>query len=288
MDAIEASGPNAEQIRYWGEVSGPKWVRLGDRIDRQIEPLGREAMDTAKIEPSERVIDVGCGCGQTTVELARRVGPGGHVLGVDISSPMLADAQRRLEEAALAQAGVRLADAQTAELPEADLVFSRFGVMFFADPVAAFANLRRALRPGGRLVFLCWQDPAKNPWIQVPTAAAATHVAAPEKPPAPGSPGPFAFADADRLRGILERAGFASIEIESLERAVDVAGGESLDETVEFLTQMGPTAGLLREADEGTREAAKQSVRDALRPFRDDAGRIELGSACWLVQARPI
>jgi SAM-dependent methyltransferase len=284
MDRIEASGPNAEQIRYWDEVSGPKWVRLGDRIDRQIAPLGLEAIDGARIQSGERVIDVGCGCGQTTLELARRVGPDGHVLGIDISSSMLADARRRIDEAGLGQAEVLCADAQTTDLPEADLVFSRFGVMFFADPIAAFANLRRALRPGGRLVFLCWQRPEKNPWIQVPTAAAALHVPPPEPPP-PGGPGPFAFANPDRLREILEAAELMSIEIDSLERALDVAGGESLDETVEFLSQMGPTAALLREADEDTRNAARRSVRDALVPYQR-GDRIELGSACWRVRAK--
>ena len=283
IDRIEASGPNADQIRYWDEISGPKWVRLGDRIDRQIAPIGLEAIDAAHIRSGERVIDVGCGCGQTTLELARRVGPEGHVLGVDISSPMLADAQRRIDEAGLEQAEVLCGDAQTMDRPEADLVFSRFGVMFFADPVAAFRNLRRALRPGGRLVFLCWQRPEKNPWIQVPTAAAAIHVPPPE-PPAPDKPGPFALANPDRLREILETAELASIEIDPLERALDVAGGESLDETVEFLSQMGPTAALLREAEEATRKAAKRSVRDALLPYQRD-GRIELGSACWRVRA---
>src|SRR5438309_1620679 len=204
MSAPEA---NAEQIRYWNEAAGPKWVSFQKVIDAQIAPLGERAMDRASIAPGERVIDVGCGCGDTTITLARRVGPAGLVLGIDISAPMLERAAETARAAGLANVRFENADAQTHRLsPGAfDVVYSRFGVMFFADPVAAFTNLRAALRPGGRLAFVCWRSLAENPLFTAPMAAAAKHLP-PLPPPHPNAPDPFAFADRARVAQILETA----------------------------------------------------------------------------------
>src|SRR2546427_6919777 len=214
MSAPEA---NAGQVPYWNEAAGPKWVAFQKIIDAQIAPLGERAMDRAGIAPGERVIDVGCGCGDTTIALARRVGPAGLVLGIDISAPMLERAAETARAEALANVRFENADAQTHRLPASafDVVYSRFGVMFFADPVAAFANLRAALRPGGRLAFVCWQALPENPWLFVPLRAAAQHLTLPP-PPAPDAPGPFAFAAPNRVRGILPRAGFAETVPEDL------------------------------------------------------------------------
>ncbi|MFM8411336.1 MAG: class I SAM-dependent methyltransferase, partial [Alphaproteobacteria bacterium] len=158
MTRLAASGPNAEQIDYWNDMAGPKWVALQESLDRQIGPLGAAAMAAADLQPGERVLDVGCGCGATSIELARRVAPGGAVLGVDVSTVMLEAARAAAGRAGAEGLEFANADAQTAPLTPAgfDVVFSRFGVMFFADPTAAFANLRRALRPGGRLAVVCW------------------------------------------------------------------------------------------------------------------------------------
>jgi SAM-dependent methyltransferase len=200
---------------------------------------------------------------------------------------MLARARERA--ASHPGAGVRIrfenADAQTAALEPCDLVFSRFGVMFFADPPAAFANLRRALAPGGRLAFVCWQGPERNEWVRVPLAAAAQHLPLPR--PAPGTPGPFAFSDLERTRAILAQAGFREIEIEPHERELAIARG-SLDEAVGFLTQIGPLSRALREAGEPSaelREAVAESVREALAPYAGPQG-VRLGSASWIVTAR--
>src|SRR6266850_2472283 len=182
---------NQEQIRYWNEQGGPRWVQRQQQLDAQINPLGLVAMQRAEIRPGERALDVGCGCGQTTLELAQRVGASGSVLGIDISQPMLTRARERQQELGIKNLEFLHADAQTYsfERERFDLIFSRFGVMFFDDPAAAFANLRTALRSAGRLCFLCWQTLEKNEWARVPFLAATRHVQ-PPAPPAPDAPGP--------------------------------------------------------------------------------------------------
>ena len=286
MTTLHAEGPNAEQITYWNETAGAKWVELNSRIDEQIAPIGRAAIDRARVSAGEHVLDVGCGCGQTSLELAERVGSRGSVTGIDISTVMLARARERAAAFDAAQLRFENADAQIAPLEalQADLVFSRFGVMFFADPRAAFANLQRALRPGGRIAFACWQDLARNPWLLTPLMAAAKHVALPE-PPAPGAPGPFAFADPKRVRGILADAGFESIELESFERALVVAGGAPLEQSVDFIVQVGPLGAVLREADATTRARARDAVHEALEPFAQ-GDVVRLDCAAWIVLAR--
>ena len=278
---------NAEQRTYWNEQAGPLWVTYQERLDRQIGPHGDAAL--AKLAPAqgERVLDLGCGCGDTSLALARAVGAAGRVLGLDLSEPMLARARERAAAAGLANVAFRAADVQTAPLERGtfDAAFSRFGVMFFADPAAAFANVRRALRPGGRVVFACWRPVAENPWILVPMAAAMPHVTLPPPPP-PGAPGPFAFGDAARVRGILEAAGFAAIEIEPAEVPM-LPGGGDVDEAADTFLEVGPLASALREAGAG--DAVRARVRGAVRDaFASHArnGRVELGSAIWLVRAR--
>ena len=178
-------GPNAQQVEYWN-TQGARWVEVGPRIDAQLEPLGLATIERAAVRVGERVLDVGCGCGQATLQLAERVGATGSVLGSDISEPMLARARERAGEAGLENVEFRQGDAQTEPFPEShfDLIFSRYGVMFFADSEAAFANLRVALRPGGRLVFVCWQELGKNPWLEQPLGAALV-----EERAAKGRPG---------------------------------------------------------------------------------------------------
>src|ERR1041385_2284128 len=209
MTTPPPTGPNAQQITYWNDTAAPKWIRYQNELDTQIRSLGERTIDRAAVGAGERVLDVGCGCGGTTMEVARPGGANGSVVGIDISTPMLEVAARRMREAGLANVELRNADAETHELaPEDfDAVVSRFGVMFFADPVRAFTNLRRALRRNGRLAFVCWQPLAYNPWMAVPTKAAASEIAFPPPPP-PHAPGPFAFADADRVERILPEAGF--------------------------------------------------------------------------------
>lgn len=286
--------PNAEQLEHWGERQGPLWVRFQERLDAQIAPHGELALGALGPQPGERILDVGCGCGTTSLELARRVGEKGEVLGLDISAPMLAHARARAARAGVGEVRFQEADAQTAALPEAhfDAAFSRFGVMFFEAPQAAFANLRRALRPGGRLAFVCWQAPERNPWVALPMAAVAPLLELPPPPP-PAAPGMFSLADPARVRAVLEGAGFEAVEIQDREVGMRPAGGE-VEAAVELFLEVGPVAALLREQEAGPELQAQvaQAVRQAFAKAaagseaHEGAGELVLGSRVWLVRAQ--
>jgi len=280
---VEEEGPNAQQEAYWNEVAGPKWVQLSQAINSQIEPIGRAAMERAGVEAGQRVLDVGCGCGHTSIDLARQVGETGEVNGVDLSAPMLAEARSHATD--LPQVYFTQADVQVEDLGEGlyDRIFSRFGVMFFSDPQAAFENLHRALAPGGRITFVCWQEIGKNPWMAVPGAAVAQHVTMPA-PPAPHAPGPFAFADAERTKSILEAAGFSGVEYESLEEGLTIGAGMSRSELVDFSLQMGPAGAAMREAEEELRGRLRSAVDEAISPFLVD-DRLIMDSAAWVFSA---
>ena len=282
---LAATGPNAQQIEYWNEQSGPKWVALESLLDQQIGPLGLATIERAKLAARDRVLDIGCGCGQSSLQLGERVAPGGSVLGIDVSTTMLERARARARELGMDHVRFENADAQTfAFAPGAfDLAFSRFGVMFFADPVSAFANVRTAVAPGGRLAFLCWQEIRRNRWMLVPLMAAAQHVPLPE-PPAPGAPGPFSLADTARLHEILGQAGWADVVCEPLEGELSLGGRVDLERAVDFALRIGPVGAALREAGEAALPAITASVREALKPYATPEG-VRLGYAAWIVSA---
>ncbi len=282
---LASEGPNAEQITYWNE-QGQKWVGLQAQLDAQLRPLGVLAMQRASIGTGEQILDVGCGCGETTLDLARQTGPRGAVVGADISAPALVRARQRADEAGLDNVRFENADAQTCAFAPGsfDLVFSRFGVMFFSDPAAAFANLRAALRPGGRLAFVCWQDLQRNQWMSLPLAAIARHVPLPPPSP-PGAPGPFAFADAERVRNILTQAGFAALRFEAVDETLAIGGDGALDDAVDFVLQIGPVATALRQAGEAARLVVTTAVREAIAPFYASQ-RVRMTAAAWIVTGR--
>jgi SAM-dependent methyltransferase len=287
---VSAPADNSQQIAYWNEQAGPRWVRFQERLDAQLRPLGRAVLDAAGLTRGTRVLDVGCGCGDSSLEAVARVAPDGSVTGVDISAPMLARARERARQAGVAAASFLEADAQAhAFAPGSfDVAISRFGVMFFHSPEAAFANLYAALAPRGRLTFVCWQALSRNLWMSAPLAALARHVPLPP-PPDPCAPGPFAFADAERVRAILAAAGFASVAVDALEGDLSLGGARSPEEGAAFIVEIGPAAHALREAgaDEALRARVVDAAAEALAPFARD-GAVRAPYAAWLVScARP-
>lgn len=274
---------NADQIAYWNGPGGERWADRQETQDVLLGPISDILIERAGPRAGERVLDVGCGTGATTVDFARKVGPAGFALGIDVSEPMLARARQRV-------AGVPvdfvLADATVYAFEAAsfDLLVSRFGVMFFADPVASFANLRRALKPTGRLAFICWREPRENPWMMAPLQAVYKHV--PKLPPVgPEDPGPFAFASEERVRRILGQAGFAGVAMEAHNLPIDIAIGRGLDAAVEGALQIGPASRALEDHPAEVREAAKNSIREALSRFVKGQS-VLLQGAIWIVTAR--
>jgi len=274
--------PNAAQIDYWNATAGETWSRMHDQLDRQIEPLGLEAMRRLAPGQGERILDIGCGCGQTTMALAKWIGLSGAVIGVDISRPMLEVARGRPLPADARQPEFREADAQSESLGAAafDAAFSSFGVMFFSDPVAAFANIRAALKPSGRLGFVCWRPYPENLWMRIPMEAAQP-LLGPTAPADPTAPGPFAFADPARVRSILSQAGFTAITIDPYDARI---GGGDIDQTVALAFRVGPLGRALQETPDRLPEVAR-AVKAAITPF-DTPNGVLMPAAVWIVQAR--
>src|SRR5436190_12251085 len=246
---------NEAQRERWNGEDGEFWVRQQDRLDRTLAPVTGPLLAFAAPRSGSIVLDVGCGCGATTIELARAVGPSGRVIGLDISEPMLSLAAARLRD--FANTTTMLGDA--ADLPlaglNAELIVSRFGVMFFGDPVAAFTNLRTSLAPGGRVRFACWRPINENPWLQIPLHAVYEH--APRLPkPEPEEPGPFAFADTERVTRILTAAGFTAPSFTPLDIQLDIAAGGTLEDAVMQSAEMGPAKRALADQPEDIRAAA--------------------------------
>ncbi|MGN6515196.1 MAG: class I SAM-dependent methyltransferase [Rhizomicrobium sp.] len=273
--------PNAQMIEYWNGAVGQRWAGMQERIDLMLNAITDALMPFACAASGERVLDVGCGNGTTALRLGMAVRPNGSVAGVDISRPMLEVARARAQ-AMNAEIAFVEADASTHDFqPVFDLVFSRFGVMFFEDPVAAFANIRKALTPKGRIAFVCWRPFAENAWASVPFAA-AKHLL-PEQPASdPHAPGPFALADAARTKDILTKAGFANIRIEKLDSVSNF--GANLDEAAEESLRVGPLARAATDLPDETRTKIREAVKVALKPYQTGSG-ITPGAACWLVGA---
>jgi len=258
---------NTEMGRYWNEVAGPRWVgRAGLQEARNIE-VAHLLQQAAAPQPGERVLDIGCGTGATAIPFAAAVAPGGHVTGVDISEPMLTQARQNIEAAGAANVTLVQADAQVHRFPpdSFDLLISRFGVMFFADPVAAFTNLYAGLRNGGRLCMAVWASMADNVHWRIPFEIAVKHVGAPA-PVDPREPGPMAFRDPTYLRAILEQAGFADIDVAP--RGFKITGKNARSEA-EHAAMFGPPWRLMEEkqATEAARQAIIAETEAAFAPY---------------------
>lgn len=274
---------HAQQIAFWDGPGGDQWVAEQARMEAMLAPVADAVLAHAAAKPGESVLDVGCGYGITALRLAREVGPFGRVIGLDVSAPMLELA--RTKSAGIANIEWIRADATTHAFAPAsfDLVFSRFGVMFFGDPVEAFANLRRATRARGRLSFACWRGIEENPWIAVPARAVGAHVGLPPQP-GPEDPGMLSFADPERVTRILTAAGFATPRFTRLDLSVVI--GTGLEDAAKQALAMRPVRQALDSAPEPTRAAAAASVREALAPHQV-GGKVGLPGAVWLVDSAP-
>ncbi|MBS05266.1 MAG: SAM-dependent methyltransferase [Gammaproteobacteria bacterium] len=270
---------NQDQIEFWDGDAGSKWSDYQTQMDAMLGPLGLAGIDILAPANGARVLDVGCGCGDTSLVLAER---GTQVTGVDVSGPMLARARDRAATRGL-DVSFRQADASSAVFDAPfDHVFSRFGVMFFADPTRAFAHIRSQLAPNGSVTFVCWRAAQENPWISEPTAAVFKHVPRPDEAPDPLAPGPFAFAGKVRVSGILQDAGFANVEVAPLD--LDLTVGRTVDEAMLFVSEIGPASRLLV----GQTPDVVARVKDELTTLMGDRmgdGGIRMAAACWIVSA---
>jgi SAM-dependent methyltransferase len=269
---------NAEQIEFWNGEAGAMWAKRQDRMDTLLDPITKGVMRACDVGRGDRVLDVGCGCGDTTLKLAQR---GATATGVDVSRPMLARARER---AAAAGLDVRFELGDAAEIrfePAYDALFSRFGVMFFSNPTAAFANLHSALRDRGRLCFVCWQPVQLNAWIAVPFAAAAP-LMPPQPPVDPRAPGPFAFAEAQYVERVLSDAGYRSIAIDPLQTELTL--GRDVATALEMVCEVGPLSRSLATLEPQLRSRIVAAVRTPIEANLKPTG-VALGAACWIVRA---
>lgn len=270
----------------WDGEMGARWLAHLDRFEGMIEPIGTALLAHAAFSPGERVIDIGCGAGANSIDVARLVAPDGAVTGIDIA-PMLVDvARERASLAGMGNVDFMVADAQRA-MPGAapvDRLFSRFGVMFFDDSDAAFANLRGWLSPGGRIDFACWAAPDLNRWIAVAGAVVAQHAELPVRDP--DGPGPFRFANPDATRAMLERAGFTDVTMQLHTGEQCLAGpGSTPEGAADFLFSAMSMGKALADLDPGLPDRVRADVIDALRPYHRD-GAVRMPGAAWLVSAR--
>lgn len=273
--------PNMQQAALWNEASGKAWIELQPILDRVLAPFERLVVDAGYPGEGGNVLDIGCGAGATTLAMARRVGSGGHCVGLDISQMLAALATERARAEGRTNTEFVAGDAQAHAFDQGrfDAVISRFGVMFFDDPVAAFANIRQAARRGGKLAFVAWRSPAENDFMTT-----AVRAAAPFLPPAPAldpaAPGQFAFADGARVRRILQESGWSSIDVEPADVACEIPE----DELMTYVTRMGPVGAMLRDVDPATAAKITAALPPAFAPFVND-GTARFNAACWLVTA---
>ncbi|MBB5399202.1 class I SAM-dependent methyltransferase [Paraburkholderia youngii] len=279
---------NAYQVADWNGQSGERWVANQARLDAMVAVFGEAAIEAAAPAAGERVLDVGCGAGASSLALAARVGPGGQVLGVDISAPLI----RRARALAPQDTPVlfQVADASSAELPQGafDILFSRFGVMFFDDPTAAFAHMRRALRPGGRVAFVCWRGAAENDWVRLPMGA-IKGILSPSAPPDPEAPGPFSFGDRGRVARILTAAGFTDTAIAPFDASVPFGEGgtrdAAIDDAVKMTLEVGPLSRALADQPDDIRARASAAVRAVFAGLPGERS-VMIDGAAWIVMAR--
>ena len=284
--SVAGAGLEEGPIQYWNGAASVSWIELQEKIDAAFASLTRDLLTFAAPAEGEQAVDVGCGCGRTVLDLCWQVGPRGRVLGLDVSHGMVERARLMLMEAGFGQASVEVSDATTHPFPagSADLVFSRFGVMFFPDPVRAFTNLRRSVRPEGRLACAVWRPLRENAWFSIPLQAAGALLEAPS-PPMPAEPGPFSMADPDRVRSILADAGWRDVCITRHDSPIVMAGPGDAASAARLATRIGPLARALTGISEPLVRRTEVAVTEALSSYDTPDG-VTLTGSVWLVSAK--
>ena len=280
---------NTLQKEMWNGRAGESWVRHNSLLEQLLAEPGRECMNLLPLTPAMQILDVGCGCGNQTLELAARLDASSTVIGVDISEPMLGLARELKaanDNALSAEVQFALGDASEPLFGEAsfDAIYSRFGVMFFEEPVAAFSALRNSLKPGGKLGFVCWREPKLNPFFNAPMEAALTVLPAPA-PSAPGAPGPFGLADDNVIKTTLRLAGFKDVSVTPLNLTLSVGAKTPFDALFEELIQIGPAAALIAQSDPSLKEKAREAVYNRLTDFYASDQGVSFDANFWLVTA---
>jgi ubiquinone/menaquinone biosynthesis C-methylase UbiE len=271
---------NSDQHEYWNQAGGERWVKHQDALDQMVRPFGKAALERLALRAGEHVLDVGCGCGDTLIELGRAAGEQGSVTGIDLSEPMLARARERV-------AAATLIAGDASDHPfgrKFDAIYSRFGVMFFSDPVAAFSHLAAALVPAGRLAFVCWRAPEENPWASLAFSAVRSVLPDVALPWKDSGPGPFAFGKRERIAEVLGAAGFASIDIAAFDADV-VLSNTGLADAVRFTLTAGPASRLLAEASPAQKQRVEEALGRSLAPHLS-GDRLTLSGATWNVLAK--
>lgn len=276
---------NQQQAAAWNGLESVHFLDHADRYDRQLEPFTQALLEWSRPEAHHVVLDVGCGSGASTLAAAAVAG---RVTGADFSKPLVELARRRALDARIGNAEFVIADVQTHEFDANafDLVISQFGMMFFDDPVAAFTNIHRALRAGGRATFVTWQGLAANEWLTLIADAVGRHVQLPEFGGLSRGPGMFALAEPDEITAVLGAAGFQQVACHSCTPAIVLGGGIGRDDSVNFLLDMGMPKGLLDFVDEDSREDVLRTVRSELNDRYHEGVGIRLGAAAWVVTAQ--
>ena len=274
---------NKNQRDFWSGKGGDIWVERQNAMDTMLSPLGEAALNKLNLNEGENVLDIGCGCGHTTLNIAKRISPDGQVTGLDISEPMLKRAKESANEMSISNASFNCVDVQTDDMGEEvySAAFSRFGVMFFEDPIAAFRNINKSLITGASLSFVCWQSPALNPWQSLFIEAVKKYVDLPSPPPR--SPSPFAFMESEYVSSILEESNFQNIMIEGHEAEVNMFSGRSLSDSVKDYISINPVvSGMLKDSTEQEKTEIINSAIEAFSPYYSAKGLI-FPSATWLV-----
>ena len=277
---------NKDQKAFWSGKGGEIWVTKQDSMDIMLSPLGEEAIKKLNLSSNENVLDIGCGCGSTTISIANEILNNGTISGIDISIPMIEKAKRSVNDLSISNIDFFVKDVQTENLGKNifSSAYSRFGVMFFDDPFKAFSNILTSLKESGKLTFVCWQSPKLNPWQSLSVQAVREFIDLPSPPKR--NPGPFAFQEKDYVNDILKKAGFKDIQIDDFQREIDMFYGKALEEAAADYLSINPVINeMLKESSQEIRKSVSDSLIEAFRPFYNE-NRLTFPSATWIVSAR--